>query len=60
MPSADHLKDHQFKVAGVEPLGKKPFVVRLYQPDDLAVKEMGKGGAQFVRDAVRAALLKQT
>jgi len=55
-PSADHLKQHQFKVAGKEALSKKPFVVRLYASDDEVVKSMGKTGALFIRDAVREKL----
>ena len=57
MPSTDHLQQHQFKVVGDEPLGEKPFVVRLYQSDDDLLKAMPRGeGARFIRQAVREKL----
>tara|TARA_B100001057_G_scaffold484446_1_gene562539 strand:- start:55 stop:273 length:219 start_codon:yes stop_codon:yes gene_type:complete len=60
MGSAEHLKQHQYMVpAGQEPLSKQPLAIRLYQSDDDAIRAMGKAGSQFVRDAVRQALIDQ-
>ena len=60
MGSVKHLHQHQYKVpAGQEPLSKKPIGVCLYESDDEAVRDMGKDGTRFVREAVHKALIDQ-
>jgi hypothetical protein len=51
VPSADHLKGHQFQVEG-EPLSANPLSVRLYAADDAVVRAMKDRGL-FIREAVR-------
>jgi hypothetical protein len=57
MANTNHLKPHQYCVEGNEPLAATPISVRLYASDDELVRVMADR-AQFVRNAVRAALLR--
>ena len=53
------LRDHNFTVAGDEPLSKKPASVRLYESDDEILRPLGKDMAVFIREAVRERLQRR-
>ena len=55
----EQLRDHNFTVAGDEPLSKKPASVRLYQSDDGILWPLGKDMAVFIREAVRERLQRR-
>ena len=55
----EQLRDHNFTVAGDEPLSKKPASVRLYQSDDEILRPLGKDMAIFIREAVRERLQRR-
>ena len=56
MASAEHLREHQYKFVGDEPLSPKPFSVRLYKTDDDILRPLDQGFAVFIREAVREKL----
>jgi hypothetical protein len=55
----NQLRDHNFTVAGNEPLSKRPASVRLYESDDEILRPLGADMAVFIREAVHQALIDQ-
>jgi hypothetical protein len=55
----NQLRDHNFTVAGDEPLSKRPASVRLYESDDEILRPLGTDMAVFIRQAVREKLQRR-
>ena len=55
----NQLRDHNFTVAGKEPLSKRPASVRLYESDDEVLRPLGTDMAVFIREAVRERLQRR-